>query len=241
MRSKHLATPKIIHKEPYTAKKVYLYMPIKLKIKLLTKKIDFSAVSERQIRQAAARAINKSVEKGKTTAIREITNRFSIKASEVRGWLLTVKTNEHNLRGDLMASRFTLPISIFKPVYIGSSGTQTRWYGKEAGFDLAKRKSKGGSGVSVEVIKGKRLLLRSAYMSMSPKSGNFSVRAYGGYNSSKFDFTPDPEKSSRIMTVSPLAAILEKDVIQRLRAKASEDYEKELTRLIVDITKNIKY
>lgn len=215
-------------------------MAVSVKISFKAGKLDLSRVSPDQIQKVGVRAINKGIKKVKTDAIREITDLYNVKSALIRPMLQAQKTNKAELTGRLMASRFTIPIKNFDPVANTASGKGVKWYGKKAGFQFTKEKPQRKQGVSVEIKKGQRLTINSAFISVT-RSGQFGVRAYGAYGTN-FQFSDDASaKTSRLMTVSPLSALLNKDVAKRLSNKASEYYEKEYIRLITDITKGVKY
>lgn len=192
-----------------------------------------------EVAKSAASAINHTLAKVKTQAIREITSRYNIDAATARSGMSVQKTNHHNLYGKLMAETKTLPMVNFKPVEI-KSGIKTFFSGskKKGGFVGTKTKEK-SEGLTIEILKGQKKTLNSAFLYFGKTIRGITVKAFGVYSNAGFDFTKEGEgKASVLKTVSVYGALRSEQVLRRLQDKARTDYA---DRLIYELTKGSKY
>mgnify|MGYP000452808354 FL=1 len=120
-------------------------------------------LSPYRINLAIARGINHTLAKAKTDAKTQIQKVYNIKSSSVSKSLTIEKASRNTLTGILEVSG--------KPISI-------------SGFSSAARPYQTKKGVSVSIVKGKRKIIKSAFMIKGTKT----VRARGKYQDNKFVF-----------------------------------------------------
>ena len=124
-------------------------------------------LSESQIKQALRMSLNDAVVKGRTMVRRSVQEAYNIKASRFsesdgkKGLSLKKATND-SLSSQINAGHIPLPLSDMSPKYSGSAVAQQVKYskGKARAGKTIKRST---SPITVEVIKGQRKVIGSAF------------------------------------------------------------------------------
>lgn len=183
-------------------------------------------LSPQRVKGAEARAINRAISAGRTEESRQIRNTYNIKAGDLRKNLIIGKANRNNLSGKISAPGKDLPALLFR-------ARQNR------------------RGVSLSVKKGKRKLIRSAFIKQMPsgKKGVFARGKYKGKGSArKFHFrhkrarTVGPDLPiSELRTVSIPAAGAQPSIRNAVHDRVIEVYgqriEHEINRMIEQVRK----
>jgi hypothetical protein len=194
---------------------------MKIDIRRAVKKLATltNQLSADKVALGTARAINHTLAKGKTAASKEIRSVYNIKAVSVSKALKIQKASKATLTGELRISGSPIPITDFTA---GSRHYQTK------------------QGVSVSIFKGKRKMIKSAFVLKG------KVRARGMYKEGGFEFRrkrsvkegndfPIPQ----LMTASVPQAFQSQAVITAVATKLEADLgkrlEHEFTQLISKI------
>lgn len=127
-----------------------------------TLRSEFKDLSGPKFDLAVARAINHTLGKLKTTSSREIRTIYAVSAKEINSGFSIRKATRGQLFGFLGAKGKPLPLAAFKP-------RQTK------------------EGVSIVIKKGKRVVIKGAFMS-TMGSGYKGVFARGTYQGGDFEF-----------------------------------------------------
>lgn len=196
-------------------------------------------LSKPEIDKATARAINFTLARVDTASNREIRKVYNLKQADVRDQTQQRKATPQNVTGLLLANKNTLNISKFDPVFRKGSVT-TRFMGsrKNGGFASSKTtRSKGASGVTVEILKGKKETISSAWLSIFG-SGKSAVFARGTYGSKGFDFGKERLPIQALKSKSIYWAIQNTKAAPGIVQSAEDVYQ---DRLIHEITKGLRY
>lgn len=152
-------------------------------------KKEINAVSGKKLHEITSRAINHTSGKVNTQLNRNIRKVYRISLSDLNdtNQKLTVKSNSSTLSAFIFANKVPLSLSKFNPVQF-NAGVKTSFKGskKTGGFVSQKTKSK-NSGVQIEVVKGKKEIIPSAFL-LFAKSGKAAVFARGEYGGDSFEF-----------------------------------------------------
>lgn len=189
-----------------------------------------------EYRQAAARSLYHTMQVGKSDINKAIRALYKISSAEVSDRLFVQNASTSSLQSTLWASIAPLPMSMFSPVEVAGN-VVTKWKGsrKAGGFTSKQQKKPGTAGVSVEIMKGNRKTLRSAFLSIKTAKG--AVRAFGKYGGDGFSFSND--QAGPISTLKSLSIFwaiqhdkVAEDVTPRLGQLYVARYEHELTRIL---------
>lgn len=121
---------------------------------------EFADLTGAEFSQGTARAINRALQKGRTEANRAIRAKYTIKASDVSKALKLANARPSQLYGELIAQGKPIPLKFFKH-------------------------KKTNKGVDVEVKKGSKQSIRSAFIA-TMASGHRGVFGRGEYQSRDF-------------------------------------------------------
>lgn len=149
----------------------------------------FRHLTDDQVNLAQARAINRSLTKGRTASSRSIREDYKAKAADVKKRLDMEKASRTTLTGKIGAHKTPLPVSMFKP-------SQRR------------------DGVSVRVTRTRKTM-KGAFMATMP-SGHRGVWARGRYTKQGFKFERARLPITELRTVSMSSAMKNKDVESRV-------------------------
>lgn len=156
--------------------------------------------SQNEIALATARAINRTLSKGKTRVGREIRAKYKMKLADLNNMLEVGKASRRDLTGTIQGSARTLTIGRFvSNVEAWKSGTDTN--------------------LEAEIIKGANKLLMKKFF-INPKNG--LIMAKGAYIGGKFVYDK-AGKVRPIKTVSPYAASINQGV-QKQYAGAMQEW-----------------
>lgn len=214
-------------------------MPVYVKIDLKSDALNLKDFSAQQIAKSAASAINHTLAKVRTEAIRSVTAQYNISRPVAADAIKIQKTSAAYLDGRLTSTTRTLPLIDFKAKEV-KSGVKTFFAGstKTGGFVSQKTREK-TEGVSVEILKGDRKLIPSAFIYFGTNRTQPSVKAYGLYSESGFGFSEaGDEPASKLKSVSIAGALRNDQLLRKLKEKAQNDYN---VRLVHELTKGNKY
>jgi hypothetical protein len=145
---------------------------------------QFSHLSKEQIDKAAARAINRTLLKGRTEARKAVKVEYNIPQKNLDG-IQNKKAFPSFLEGYITASAKPIPMDAFAPKFETGSGsiTITR-KGVQKTKDYKRAKKNPNKGVSIEVKKGQRQTVPYAFMIRGAKPRVFARGQYKGGGSS---------------------------------------------------------
>jgi hypothetical protein len=204
-------------------------MPVDVRIKLQSDKIDISAFSRKQIEKASSRAINQAMAQVKTQSVKQVAKIYRITAGEIRKDFFVLKSSPANLTSKLYSTPYTKPLVNFNPVEVqesgtGSGGRYALKINRKGEFSAGKTRSK-TIGLTVEITRGEKTTLRNAFLMFNGSS--VTVRAYGEYSGGGFNWNTDNTgKRSRLKTFSVAGAMRTDRVLRPLVNNASEIYAK---------------
>lgn len=197
---------------------------------------------------AIARAINHTLNKGRTTVKRNVKQDYDIKEADFTSNLTVWKANKNKLQGYINANSKPISLSHFNPTFQFTSGGQAKQLTlkrtkKGAQSKLKKIKSVTQVGVSFTIKKGETKNLPFAFMLNSKKV----VFARGEYSGTNF-ITRHKRKQqsgndvpiSKIISVSIFGTTQNENVQQRNMVDMTADYEKRLMHEINFLTSKIK-
>lgn len=176
-------------------------------------KKEMGEISGKKLHAIISRSINHTSGKVNTQLNRNIRQTYNISISDLNDskQRFTVKSNSNSLAAFLYANQMPLSLSKFNPVWIRDN-VKTSFVGskKKGGFASSKTKSN-KSGVTVEILKGKKETISSAFMLFSG-SGKGAVFARGVYASEGFKFGKQRLPITHLNTKSIYYAMLDKTV-----------------------------
>ena len=213
----------------------------------------FADLSEEQTRQAIARAINRTLERGKNKYLKQaIRDEFVVTASDISTNLKIFTANKNNLQGTVNASRNPISITHFKPKfeYDSGSGKNVLSIIRKKGEVIKKetrRKGTAVKGVSIEIKPGKRQTLPFAFMIRGGNNDNIKpVFGRGKYQGGFLQRHTRQNKSGsdtpiqKIFTSSISGMANNPDVKQKTMVDLTPEYEKRLLHEINFITRKFK-
>jgi hypothetical protein len=201
-------------------------------------------------RKAVNRSINKALGKANTQANREIRSIYNIALKDLndRDNKLIKPSSENTLTGTINASESPLSLSKFDPVWIR---TNRRILNRVKGAMLSEKakstvkRGKGfrvttnaSEGVTMEIIKGNKVTLPSAFMLF--RKGGTPVMARGQYSgASGFIFGKSRLPITKLNTKSVFFSMRNSKVENRMSKSIANDYPEELKRQLALINKHI--
>lgn len=196
-------------------------------------------LSEPKVKNAASRAINHTIAKARTAVSRDIRSVYKISAGDVRQATQVVRSSATTLTGYIYASSTPLPLSKFNPTQVSLSGSvlvQTRRVGgRDGGIASARARRGASTGVTVEIMKGKKENLPSAFLKIAG-SGKGTVMARGEYGSGGFDWGKKRLPISKLNTKSVYWASQNKTVEDAVSRETVVNYD---NRLIYELQRTI--
>lgn len=142
-------------------------------------KQKFSNLSKQQVALASARAINRTLLKGRTEARKAVKEAYNIPQKNLAG---INKKNAYPsfLEGYITASAKPIPMDAFAPKFETSTGSiSISRRGVQKTKDYKRTKKNPGRGVSIEVKKGDRKSVPYAFMIRGVKPRVFARGKYG--------------------------------------------------------------
>lgn len=194
-------------------------------------------LSKAEVDKATARAINYTLARVDTATGREIRKIYNVKLSDVKDQTAQRKATPQTVTGMLLANKNTMSLAMFNPVFHKGSVT-TRFVGskKKGGF-ASQRTTRGSSGVTVEILKGQKQTIASAWLRLFG-SGKAAVFARGTYGTKGFNFGKERLPIQALKTKSIYFAIQNTKASEGI-ANAAEDVYQD--RIIHEITKGLRY
>ena len=196
-------------------------------------------LSAAQIAQAESRAINKTLGQARTSARREVKRVYNISQKNLGG-IDFRHANPATVTGKLIASRKPIPLDAFGPRQETSGGSmRVTKKGAQKVTVFKRAKSNPTAGVSVEIFKGKRLVIPFAFMI---PGGAVRVFARGEYKSgSQYGFVQRFHRVSSqgndvpikpLITVSTFGEILNDRVMGQIEKDVKRVYPAQLENQI---------
>lgn len=195
----------------------------------------FRSLNPANVKIATSRAINHTIAKTRTAVSKEIRSIYRMAASDVRDATEVRKANTSTLTAYLMASASPLSLSKFNPVQNRGNIQTRRIGGKRGGFASTRLRRAGVSGVTIEVVKGQKTTIASAFVRIFG-SGKATVMARGAYSGGKFEFSKARTPIAALNTKSIYFAAIADDVQKRVEPTTSADYS---ARLIHELSKGL--
>lgn len=200
-----------------------------------------------EIRKATARAINHTLAKARTASSQQIRKRYNMKASDAKRAMSIRKANVSQQFGELRASSTVTPLHQFSPRETTNTGVTTSRTTK--GWKSRKgRARKSGTGVTVQIIRGKRTRIPSAFIVFSAGIRGV-VMARGGYQDQSFVFrrgrgsrvrsSGNDNPIGSLVTVSVFSASVDDSVQARMAPEVQQAYSERLEHEMGVIIKKI--
>jgi hypothetical protein len=216
----------------------------------------FKPLTGEQVPVAITRAINRTLQKGRTTVKRNVKANFNVKEIDFVNALTVWQANKNKLQGYINASAKPISLSHFDPKFITTSGGSTvqlslkRQKNKTTGkqdFIKKQKKIKGdiSTGVSFTIAKGQTKTLPFAFMLKGDNAK--PVFARGGYSGNKFIVRH--QRVNKSGSDTPIAKLITTSIFGSTRNDAVQkanmvditaDYEKRLVHEINFLTRKIK-
>lgn len=176
------------------------------------------SLTSAEIRKASSRAINRTLVRARTLETQQIRKTYNLKAADTKRGMSIRNATLSRQTGYLNASSRPVSLSKFNPREVKSSGVTTQRRG--AGFASRRGRARSGNtGVTVEIVRGKRVRIPSAFLLFSARVSGL-VMARGHYTRSEFIFRRG--KGSRIRPKGPDLPIEELNTISIYAAAVNE-------------------
>ncbi len=197
---------------------------------------EFAHLSKEQMNKAAARAINRTLLKGRTEARKAVKVEYNIPQKNLNG-IKNKNAFPSFLEGYITASAKPIPMDAFSPRFETSTGSiSISRKGVQKTKDYKRAKKNPGKGVSVEVKKGQREVVPYAFMIKGPKPRVFARGKYkmGGGSFGFIQRNKRENKSGNDTPIKPLisvtvhGAVINDNVRQRIRNIIDENFEKDM-------------
>jgi hypothetical protein len=205
-------------------------------------------LSKRQIAKAIVRALNYAAARVDTKARRSIGDKYNIKSSEIAKTTKVQSANPKTLTANILAQYGTLSLSVFNPKEVSvSGGSKILTTKSNKAYSSKKIKNtKKSTGIYIEIIKGNKQYIPSAFMGFwnkttsdgTKRASGGAIFARGRYGSSGFEFSKGNDSISKLKSKSVYWAILNKDVGPKTEENGIEVY---YTRLNHELTKGLRY
>lgn len=220
---------------------------IEIETKEATERLKATAedLSQREIAKAITRALNYAVARVNTQAGREIRKLYNIKTYDLAKQTKTISASPRTLTAAIAGQMQTMSLNAFgaTSIQMGAGGVKQkieRTSGKYGAF-YGKKIKRGNTGVSVEILKGQRVAIPSAFMGFWSKQGSVSggaIFARGKYGDNGFTFQKGRGEITKLKTKSVYWMLLNPNTQKPLADKGMDTYEQ---RLVHELTKGIRY
>jgi len=189
-------------------------------------------------KKAINRAINTSLERGNAEANRQIRSVYKIALQDLndKDNKLIQKSSESTLTGTINASIRPLSLSKFDPEWTRDRVSGGRSFLTKTKKGRTQKVKRGDTGVKVEIIKGKKEVINSAFMLF--KAGGSPVFARGSYGSDGFDFRKDRKPINKLNTKSVFYTIFNEDIEKGINQRITEVYPQ---RLLHELNEGLKH
>lgn len=186
----------------------------------------------RKFGNGIARALNKTLNEGRTVARDAVKAEFNIPQKNLNG-INVRRANSQNLTGHIYASSRPLPADTFAPRFKTQSASIT--VSKKGKQKVTERKSKRSVpiGVSIEVHKGQRQVIPFAFMIAGGKPRVFGRGAYNGSKGFEQRHKRVNSKGSDIpikplLSVSVHMAVMKQESIDKISDKLEREIFKNM-------------
>ena len=169
----------------------------------------FENLSKEQLDKAAARAINRTLLRGRTEARKAVKAEYNIPQKNLDG-IQNKNAFPSFLEGYITASAKPIPMDAFAPKFeTGGGSISISRRGVQRTRDYKRAKKNPGKGVSIEVKKGQRQVVPYAFMIRGAKPRVFARGQYkGGGNSFGFIQRHQREnKTGNDIPIKPLVSV----------------------------------
>lgn len=172
-------------------------------------KKEFAHLSKEQMNKATARAINRTLLKGRTEARKAVKVEYNIPQKNLNG-IKNKNAHPSFLEGYITASAKPIPMDAFSPRFETSTGSiSISRKGVQKTRDYKRAKKNPGKGVSVEVKKGQRQVVPYAFMIKGAKPRVFARGKYkmGGGSFGFIQRNKRENKSGNDTPIKPLISV----------------------------------
>lgn len=199
----------------------------------------FDQLRPEQINQAAARAINRTLLKGRTEARKAVKVEYNIPQKNLDG-IKAKNAFPSFLEGYITASAIPIPMDAFAPKFETASGSITiSRRGVQRTRDFKRSKKNAATGVSIEVKKGERRTVPFAFMIRGAKPRVFARGRYQG--SGNYGFILRHKRTGKggndtpikpLISVTVYGAVINDKVEQRIADVINTDFGSNMERQI---------
>jgi hypothetical protein len=206
---------------------------IKVNVESATKHIrnSFKNLSDKEVKQATVRAINRSLMYGRTSARTEVKAVYNIPQKNLDG-VNIIKAKTSTLTGYIAASTKPIPMDAFLKSFAFNNRSVTRFGKKGNGKTKLMKKSRTyGSGVTIEVERGKKTNIGFAFMIAGSKQRVFARGQYksgGSYGflrrNSRMNNSKGNDSVKPLVSTTIYSAVINDKVMHRLNSKVAPFY-----------------
>lgn len=197
---------------------------------------SFKELDQKNIAKATARAINRSLSKGRTVARKAVKEEYNIPQKNLSG-INKVNAYPSNLTGYIVASSKPIPADAFAPKFETAGGSiSISKKGVQKTKDYKRKKSNPTKGVSIEVHKGDRQTIPFAFMIRGAKPRVFGRGKYRNGGTS-FGFVIRNKRINKrgtdipikpLVSVTVHGAVINEKVENKLAGEVSQYYTERL-------------
>lgn len=216
---------------------------IEIRTDLAAKELEkrLKALYSPEAHKAINRAINRSLGKANTELNREIRSAYNIALKDLndKDNKLIKQSTESSLTGTINASQMPLSLSKFNPSFVSDriiGGKYSSLVKTQKGRSTKVRR--GNLGVTVEIIKGQKVQLPSAFMLFQGGAAGSPVFARGTYNTDGFKWGKPRLPISKLNTKSVFYAIFSADIEEHINNIVAWYYPE---RLVHELNQGLKY
>lgn len=195
---------------------------------------SFKALDRNQVSKATSIAINKTLLKGRTVARTAVKKVYNIPQKNLSG--VDIRRSRPNyLKGSIVASTRPIPMDAFSPrfEFISSAGAGILSISRRGVLkSRAVAKAKNAKGVSIEVQRGKRIVVPYAFLLPGAKARVFARGQYKGGNGSygfiqrhtRLENDAGNDSVKPLVSVTIFGAVINPVVKQDIANQVKKDY-----------------
>lgn len=195
---------------------------------------SFKALGKAEIAKATSVAINKTLLKGRTVARTAVKKIYNIPQKNLAG--VDIRRSRPNyLHGSIVASTKPIPMDAFSPrfEFISSAGSSILSVSRRGVLKAkATAKAKNAKGVSIEVQRGKRIIVPYAFLIPTAKPRVFARGQYKGGNGSygfiqrhtRLENESGNDSVKPLVSVTIFGAVINPVVKQDIAKQVRKDY-----------------
>lgn len=205
---------------------------------------QFQGLRPAEAAKAISRALNRAIVTARSESRKEVRKIYNIPTANLNKQMTMQRSTERTLTASLKASSAYTPLTAFNPRVVSSQGVVTKRTKGAYSSRKLKRVRKGTTGVTIEIKKGQRQRLPSAFL--ANVGGRSVIMARGEYNSSR-SFTWRNKRISPtgndlpiegLKTVSVFKAVINGDALKGVNEAAQRTFH---TRIIHELNQGLKY